>query len=469
MQKLYTFLLVIIIAMDSIAQVVQTQSFDEQLFHNNLNTKIEELVNANLNGEPINSKAVVKLLLTPTKIILNNSTPFITFAAKWYEKVADKNNTSIAVRFSSNGTNWQSWKTLQAYSHNLDSVNYTTSELLYLEKETNYYQISIISNKSLTNNVFDKININVFSPGNSPLVQEGEGRANAGTSPLSCTCAIPNFTTRVQWNNPQGANQTSPTYTNVTHLIVHHSDGSNTSSDWAATVRSIYNFHTGTNGWADIGYNWLIAPDGTLFEGRRANNQDVVGAHFCGTNGATMGVCMLGSYTSANITNTAKNTLVRTLAWKCCDKNIDPIATNLHSSSGLSLRRISGHRDGCATSCPGNTFYPNLSSIATEVNDYINGGCLLTNLQTIAGLKDFTIYPNPSTTGNFMLSLSLASTKQMQYKIVNAEGKTIYTSIRKQVSGKVQDKLSALQSAPSGIYYLELQLNNQSVGKTIVK
>lgn len=469
MHKIFTLFCSISIALFAASQI-QTQAFTEKIsITTATNLPTEQAINLSSIGQPINATANVQLLLKPTKIILNNSSPFITFAIKWYELVADKNNTSLEVRFSNNGTNWQNWKTLQAYTHNTDSTHYTTSELLYLESDINYYQLRITTNKSHSNRLLSTINTRIFSPGNSPFGQQSEGLDRPGSSLQSCNCAIPMYTTRVQWNNPQGANQTSPTYTNVSHIIVHHSDGSNTSSDWGATVRAIYDFHVNTNGWADIGYNFLIAPDGTLFEGRRANNQDVVGAHFCGYNGATMGVCMLGSYTSVNITNTAKNTLVRTLAWKCCDKSLNPTATALHTSSNLNLRRISGHRDGCATACPGNTFYPNLNSIATEVNSYMNGGCVLTNLSSISGLKDYNIYPNPSASGNFLLSLSLTTTKKMQYKIVNAQGKTIYTSTLKLVSGIINEKLIALQNAPSGIYYVELQLNNQSIGKTIVK
>jgi hypothetical protein len=469
MHKIFTLICSIGFTLFAASQI-QTQVFTEKIsIGNGNNLSIEQAINYAMNGEPINTTSNVQLLLKPTQIVLNNATPFITFALQWHEAVADKNNTSIEVRFSTNGTNWQNWKSLQAYSHNTDSIHYTTSELLYLEREINYYQLRITTNKSHSNRIFSSINARVFSPGNSPLGQQSEGLYRPGSSLQSCNCAIPMFTTRVQWNNPQGANQTSPTYTNVSHLIVHHSDGSNTSSDWGATVRAIYDFHVNTNGWADIGYNWLIAPDGTLFEGRRANNQDVQGAHFCGYNQTTMGICMLGSYTNVNITNTAKNTLVRTLAWKCCDKGLVPTATALHASSNLNLRRISGHRDGCATACPGNTFYPNLNSIATEVSSYMNGGCVLTNLSSITGLKEYNIYPNPSASGNFLLSLSLTTVKKMQYKIVNAQGKTIYISTLKTVTGMFNERLSALQNAPSGIYYVELQLNNQSIGKTIVK
>ena len=54
----------------------------------------------------------------------------------------------------------------------------------------------------------------------------------------------------------------------VTHLWVHHSAGQTNSRDFAAVVRAYFTYHTQTHGWADIGYNWLVDPRGTLYQGR---------------------------------------------------------------------------------------------------------------------------------------------------------------------------------------------------------
>jgi hypothetical protein len=454
------------------AQSIKTESFSSSVDKSyvlNANN-IVNVQNLNSLGDLIDATKPATLTLQPTAILLNNATPFITFAIKTTEAVGNRNNTLVEVRFGKEINNLGAWKKLESYAHNTDSSHYNTSELLYLDKDIRYYQLKITTNRSLNNSFFTSIDAHVFSPGNTPTNIIAEG-TNGGpsTSPLSCNCAIPNYITRTQWGHPQGQTLPGASTTNVTHLIVHHSDGSNTSSDWAATVRAIRDFHVNTNGWADIGYNFLVAPDGTLFEGRRSNNTDVTGAHFCGFNGNTMGVCMLGSYTSVNITNTAQNTLVRTLAWKCCDKGINPLEQSLHTSSNLNLNRISGHRDGCATSCPGNTFYPNLPNIRTEVNNYMNNGCNLTSIRNVDGLKEFNIYPNPSVTGNFEIAIKLTSPKKFTYRIVNAAGKTIYIASAKTIAGTYVEKLQQIQKAPSGIYYIELSFNNQTVGKTIIK
>ncbi len=213
--------------------------------------------------------------------------------------------------------------------------------------------------------------LRVYNPGHS---QPGPWRPHAPVEERNaCPCPQPSYLDREGWC-PGGSCPTDPTPvpTVVTHLIVHHSAGPNSSSDWAAVVRSIWDFHVNVNGWDDIGYNWLIDPNGVLYEGR---GDGLLGAHFCGTNGGTMGVCMLGNFTDVVPQQAALTTLEQLLAWKSCDASLDPLGTAFHASSGLNLHRISGHRDGCTTECPGNAFYPLLPQLRQDVQNRIDGDC----------------------------------------------------------------------------------------------
>src|SRR5437016_1926200 len=71
--------------------------------------------------------------------------------------------------------------------------------------------------------------------------------------------------------------------------------GGNAATDWAAVVRSIWVLHVQGNGWNDIGYNYLIDPNGVLYEGR-GGGDGVMGAHFSCVNSGTMGVALLGTF-----------------------------------------------------------------------------------------------------------------------------------------------------------------------------
>ena len=54
-----------------------------------------------------------------------------------------------------------------------------------------------------------------------------------------------------------------------------------------------------SNGWNDIGYNFLVDPFGQIFEGRGGGmTRNVIGAHAEGFNTGSVGVAVLGSYGS---------------------------------------------------------------------------------------------------------------------------------------------------------------------------
>ena len=148
-----------------------------------------------------------------------------------------------------------------------------------------------------------------------------------------------------------------PTFFATKKLIVHHTDTPNGETDPAAVqsrLRSIYYYHAVTQGWGDIGYNFLIDETGKIYEGRHsrtyaagvspsgddAGGHGVTGAHTSGWNSGTMGVALLGTLTNQDATAAAKAALEDLLAWEADRNAIDPQAsssfTNPVSSSASS-------------------------------------------------------------------------------------------------------------------------------------
>ncbi len=195
-----------------------------------------------------------------------------------------------------------------------------------------------------------------------------------GSSPEFAAPA-PAFVSREQWGcTPLTCPaKDPPIFTTVTHLIVHHTDGVNDATDWPAVIRSIWVLHVQGNGWNDIGYNYLVDPNGVLYEGR-AGGDGVQGAHFSGVNGGTMGVALLGTYVDIAPPSPMLETLKHMLAWQAVKWHLDPSGERLHAASGLVLNVISGHRDAdlspqatSTTECPGNAAYTFLPQIRQEV------------------------------------------------------------------------------------------------------
>lgn len=292
---------------------------------------------------------------------LQQPEPFIALSLAWEGEAR-----SFDVRFSSDGQRWSEWARLHLDPHGEQSPERYVSELYFADANSRFVQFRATGPA-------EELQAHFYNPGKTIKKEGNDGAAATFRGPEFCPCPLPEYEERADWC-PDGTcpPNPSPSFTDVTHLIVHHSAGTNTATDWAAVVRSIWDFHVITRGWSDIGYNYLIAPTGAIYEGR---GNDILGAHFCGTNGSTMGVCMMGDYTDITPTAGALDALRELLAWKACDVNVDPLGMAFHGSSNLTLNNISGHRDGCATQCPGNAFYPMLPEVRQSVADYIASSC----------------------------------------------------------------------------------------------
>lgn len=193
--------------------------------------------------------------------------------------------------------------------------------------------------------------------------------------------------------------------TDVHHLIVHHSFV--VSADPVQQIRNIYLYHTQDNGWDDIGYNFLIDDKGIIYQGRDNENieetDNVRGAHFCGKNSNTMGICLLGDFTNNTPTFDALKSLEHLLTWKSYKENIDPKDFTPHpNNSSPLLENIAGHRDGCNTLCPGQALYRQLPGMRINVEQNLNK-CTPSSISLDLN-PELKIYPNP-TYGNISISI----------------------------------------------------------------
>ena len=104
------------------------------------------------------------------------------------------------------------------------------------------------------------------------------------------------------WGANESLRRGPPEYAPALKMVfVHHTDTASVypCSDSARIVRGIYAYHVLTNGWNDIGYNFLIDRYGHVFEGRYGGvTRPVVGAHARGFNTGSSGIAMIGTFTS---------------------------------------------------------------------------------------------------------------------------------------------------------------------------
>ncbi|MCW2954190.1 MAG: N-acetylmuramoyl-L-alanine amidase family 2, partial [Conexibacter sp.] len=207
-----------------------------------------------------------------------------------------------------------------------------------------------------------------------PLRQLGTVTAPGAQAAASGTAA-PRVVPRSEWDpNDSCRPRTTPSYGRVDLAVVHHTESLNdyTPAESAAIVLAVCRFHRDGNGWNDIGYNLLVDRFGTVFEGRAGGvEQPVTGAHAQGYNSVSTGVATIGSFMSADLPEVAMRSLARVLAWKLSVAGVPATGAITEISAGgplnshpsgeaVRLQRISGHRDGDDTDCPGDALYAQL-------------------------------------------------------------------------------------------------------------
>ncbi len=204
----------------------------------------------------------------------------------------------------------------------------------------------------------------------TPTVDQADGAPNQ-----------PAIHPRADWDPSNScAPKSSPSFVQVTHAFVHHTTGSNNESQAQIPghVLAICLYHRNSNGWDDIGYNYLIDRFGGIWEGRAGGIANgVQGAHTVGFNSYSTGVAFIGDHTSSGPTPAAEASLKSLLAWKFGVHNVDPTNSSILVSKGSSkwpegkpvlFRPISGHRDAQSTSCPGEACYQRMPTYRSGVD-----------------------------------------------------------------------------------------------------
>ncbi|MGW1026483.1 N-acetylmuramoyl-L-alanine amidase [Streptomyces sp. NPDC002577] len=273
--------------------------------------------------------------------------------------------------------------------------------------------------------------------------------ASASASPSSTTPTAPPstvpeppITSRAGWGADESMSPEAPEYNaDVKAVFVHHTDGSNDYScaDSASIVRGIYAYHVQVNGWKDIGYNFLVDKCGTIFEGRKGGvDLPVLGAHTYGWNRESAGIAVLGEYTSTAASNAALAAVARVAAWKLGQYGADPagtvqltagasqtnyFGTSFTAGSKYTFHRISAHRDGYNTQCPGSSLYAQLPTIRTWAAGPVQG--LKTTSVDGAGLSGSTYYTKGAITVHWSTTTPGSLISKFELLV---DGKTVATT-----------------------------------------
>lgn len=118
----------------------------------------------------------------------------------------------------------------------------------------------------------------------------------------------------------------------TTDVILHHAAAEKCS------VNDIHSWHLG-NGWAGIGYHFLVRKDGSVHRGRPI---DTIGAHAGNHNSYSIGICFEGNFETEEMGAAQKEAGAELVTYL---KELFP-----------SIKTVGKHKDYNSTACPGKNF-----------------------------------------------------------------------------------------------------------------
>ena len=169
-----------------------------------------------------------------------------------------------------------------------------------------------------------------------PALTKEETEAQAQQAPLTGFAAPyigprPSIITRKGWGADESLREKEFGYTtSVKVAFVHHTATGNnyTCAEAPSVLRGIYRYHVVSNGWRDIGYNFAIDKCGNIYEGRAGGvAKPVMGAHTLGFNTDSVGIAVLGTYSSTNPPAAATTSVAKLTAWKLGLYGVNPTGT----------------------------------------------------------------------------------------------------------------------------------------------
>ncbi len=317
------------------------------------------------------------------------ATPFDAIIFNWIV-VGDANDIQLRARYAQ-GTTWSEWELLvhnQEFAPENAPRGQYTSTLFALPTLHDAWQIDIIIAPDSQSYLKEIHTVTMNNQG-----------ANAQRAPMLSAATIlprgskPPIVSRNTWGDATLANWDTNAapwsgYCNsssnkhtwlpdpaeiapASHVIIHHTAGSNyadpSTNNWPASVLGIWRYHAMTLGWCDIGYHYLIDPNGVIYEGRYTGVRDdgnvIDGAHALGHNRATIGISLMGNFETVEPSAAALMALDNLLSWIGSSKNISFNTEQYYAYKNKTLNTIIGHRDVGSTSCPGNFLYAKLPQI----------------------------------------------------------------------------------------------------------
>ncbi len=304
----------------------------------------------------------------------------------WYGDLPEDARVNIALRLSPDGIRWTEWMENAPFALDEDSGEHVGSLMWVGAQQTLAAQVRVrlSAGKSGDSPWVRSLTLRFSDASHGPTDEDIDAETDvslstSGEAPSACPPGKPKIVSRTAWGSPDGQDSPAwrPETTQVTHIVVDQTATANSPAtaygelfadeavDWTTLMRSLWSYQANTLNWGDIGYNYVVAPDGTIYEGRAGSRQgkrNVLSRHD-GYGDQAVTVALAGCYGdceahSLHVTQPPQamvNRAVELIAWQT--RTLDLDATGQTYFDDRLLPVIAGGRDITDSDSPGDLLY----------------------------------------------------------------------------------------------------------------
>ncbi|MFQ5945180.1 MAG: N-acetylmuramoyl-L-alanine amidase [Anaerolineae bacterium] len=293
---------------------------------------------------------------SPTR---RSSRSFDAIGSRWEADVPSTSSLTLELRASADGESWTEWtEILLDADATLESGQGFQGGLVFVAPARSVQYRALFSTTDGSEvPVLEEVTLFLISTQPGPTIQEAQ--ASIQTADVAEGVPRPKIISRAGWGARENLVTLVPQIEPAEKVIIHHTATRNFAEDPAAGVRAVFYYHAVTQGWGDIGYNYLIDVAGNIYEGRKGGD-GVVGSHALQFNHGSIGIALLGDFSGAEVPSEMERALTELVSWLSDRFGIDP--REVSEFHDLELPNILAHRDVIYTTCPGRLAYDRLVS-----------------------------------------------------------------------------------------------------------
>lgn len=283
-----------------------------------------EVTSGESGGLTLHPGATQGFYVSPTYIYPDD---WNALGVEWRSRLSTGTRVQVHVHSSPDGRNWSDWEEILV-DDDLSAEGATYGRLI-MTNPARYlqYRVTLAADTPLVAPFVHRLRLVAMNTRQvraaQPTATPRAAASTGGTLGMNVPASPFKIISRAAWGADESLLTRVPEYQKPAKIVIHHTGTIPRVGEPAAAIRALYLYHDLTRGWGDLAYNYVVDPQGNIYEGR-AGGDMVVGPHARQYSYGSIGIGLLGNYEHEPMPDAMSRSLVGLVTFLCDHYGIDP-------------------------------------------------------------------------------------------------------------------------------------------------